>query len=520
MRKTATPRENRGAAAIGPAVSQGLRHRKEGRLAGAAAVTVENSGNSTHGWGSITSPEWKRGARLNKREARRARATVMEDLLIGPLVLLAGIGIHLAVSRSFDPREARLLNFSFAAHMVSGVAQILVYSLYYGSGDMTAYRDFSIPIAEALRYDFEGIFPGTVTLLFQRADITTLPFETPMGGGSTGSMTAISAYLFFLLGNSFYGVTLTIAVLAYVSKVLIYRAFKPEFPPEQHRVLLIAIALIPSGVFWSAALLKEPIVMIFMGPLFLGFRLIVRSRPLAGIPLVLFGAIGVALFKAYILLSFGLAAAVWLVWARVIRDRGSSAVKPFYLVGGVLIGLLLLTIAERYFFKRDDGGIAASMASQRRVSGKVEGGSNYSLEGDTSDIDPGSTSLAGELALSPVALVTSLYRPFIFEVRKPMQLLNALETTWMLWASIRIFKRNRLKGLVNKITASPALMFCFVFTIVVGLGTGLSTSNLGALSRYRAPMVPFYALLLLTLLPARELTAQERALQALPPQVA
>lgn len=444
----------------------------------------------------------------------------MEDFLIGPLVLVVSIAIHLAVSRGFDPREVRLLNFSFAAHMLSGIAQILIYTIYYGSGDMTAYRDFSIPIAEALRYDFEGIFPGTVTLLFQRADITTLPFETPMGGGSTGSMLAISSWLFFLLGNSFYGVTLTISVLAYVSKVMIYRSLKPEFPPEQHRVLLIAIALIPSGVFWSAALLKEPIVMIFMGPLFLGFGLIIRSRPVAGIPLVLLGAIGVALFKAYILLSFGLAAAVWLIWARVIRDRGSSAVKPFYLLGAVAIGLLLLTIADRYLLKRSESGFAASMASQRRVSGRVAGDSNFSLEGDTSDIPLESTSFLGELALSPIALVTALYRPFIFEVRKPMQLLNALETTWMLWTSIRIFRRNRLKGLVTKITASPVLMFCFVFTVVVALGTGLSTANLGALSRYRAPMVPFYALLLLTLLPPREKTAQERALQVLPPQAA
>lgn len=55
------------------------------------------------------------------------------------------------------------------------------------------------------------------------------------------------------------------------------------------------------------------------------------------------------------------------------------------------------------------------------------------------------------------------------------------------------------RPLVRRVTANPALMFSIVFVLVLGLGTGLSTANLGTLSRYRAPMMPFFLLLLLVL---------------------
>ena len=437
----------------------------------------------------------------------------MEDFIVAPIVLTVGLAIHFVVLRGFEPGEQRLLNASFIAHIFSAFAQILVYAYYYEGGDMMNYRDLGIPVAEALRYDFEGIFPETVKMLLQRVD-AHLPFET-LGGGSTGSMLMIASYLMFLLANSFYGASLVIAVLSYVSKTFIYRAFAPEFQPDQRRAVMIGVMLMPTAIFWTCALLKEPVVMIALGPLFLGVRSVIQGRNFRGALLVALGATGVALIKAYVLLAFAGAAAVWVIWARVVRGRGSMAVKPGYLLLGLVGGMLLFTVAERFLTKRVEGGLAASMASQRRVSSHVEGDSNYLLEGDAQLEGGDETTLTRELLLTPLALVTALFRPFLFEVRKPLQAVNAIETTWVLWATIAVFRRNRVVGLVNKVTASPALMFCLVFTLVLAIGTALSTSNLGTLSRYRAPMMPFFAILLLTLLPKPQ-TAAANSLELQP----
>jgi hypothetical protein len=55
------------------------------------------------------------------------------------------------------------------------------------------------------------------------------------------------------------------------------------------------------------------------------------------------------------------------------------------------------------------------------------------------------------------------------------------------------------------------------FTVALAIGTGLSTANLGALSRYRAPMIPFFVVLLLSLSRAESAAAatEPRARQAI-----
>ena len=44
-----------------------------------------------------------------------------------------------------------------------------------------------------------------------------------------------------------------------------------------------------------------------------------------------------------------------------------------------------------------------------------------------------------------------------------------------------------------------ALTFCAVFVLTFAVAVGLSTLNLGTLSRYRIPMMPFFTVLLFVL---------------------
>ena len=108
-------------------------------------------------------------------------------------------------------------------------------------------------------------------------------------------------------------------------------------------------------------------------------------------------------------------------------------------------------------------------------------------------------SASTELLLAPFALLTALFRPLIFEARNAVQLASALEATVLLVLFLRSWRRTSLRQLAAYITASPTLLFCTVFTLALAVGTGLSTTNMGTLSRYRAPMMPFFFTLLLVL---------------------
>jgi hypothetical protein len=107
------------------------------------------------------------------------------------------------------------------------------------------------------------------------------PFEYPVnffGGGSTQSMSAASGFLLFLSGNSLYASVVLLSMGTYVSHLMVYRALKPEFSREMQLRVLWGMNLLPSAVFWSSALLKEPLVMAALGPLVLGLKLVADGR--------------------------------------------------------------------------------------------------------------------------------------------------------------------------------------------------------------------------------------------------
>lgn len=439
----------------------------------------------------------------------------VEDLIFGPLVLLIGFGIHQVVVKQHDrPFEQRLLNRSFLAHMAAAIALILVYTLYYEGGDMTAYRMFGVPIAEAMRYDFGEVFPEVVNLFLHRD--FRLPLDV-LGTGSTGTMQAVAVGLLFLLGNSLYASALFISVLSYLSKVMIYRALRSEFPETSHEKVLFASVLSPTGIVWTCALLKEPVLMVFFGPAFLGLKWVLEGRRLvAGAALVALGGAGIILIKPYVLIAFTLAGGAWILWARTIKAGGNIIVKPAYL--GIAIGAVMLgfTVISTFVPAMSPDKVAESMQRQRRVSALEKGGSNFYLEGPQAPVEEAPRDgLLSQLAIMPLAFITALFRPFIFESFSAMQFLNAIEMTWLTWLFIQVLRRNRWTDLVRRVMANPGLMFCLVFVVVLALGTGLSTANLGTLSRYRAPMMPFF-LLMLVILREPEKAAEKTSTPALP----
>ena len=80
-----------------------------------------------------------------------------------------------------------------------------------------------------------------------------------------------------------------------------------------------------------------------------------------------------------------------------------------------------------------------------------------------------------------------------------MMFLNALETSALLFLTLRLLIRGGISRVSQAVLSSPLLVFCLVFTIVMGTAVGLASTNLGSLSRYRMPFMPFFVALVLSL---------------------
>ncbi|MBI5477953.1 MAG: hypothetical protein HY906_03810, partial [Deltaproteobacteria bacterium] len=205
-----------------------------------------------------------------------------------------------------------------------------------------------------------------------------------------------------------------------------------------------------------------------------------------------------AMVKPYVLMAISVAAAVFYVWSRFAAAT-SAALKPFSVIVALALGSGGLVLGSRYLEKRGGESGASTLASQRQAGYGVEGGSNFNLDGPSGAGDVDQRSWTAELALAPFALFTALFRPLLFEARNAVQLANALESTTLFVIALLILRRLGWAGTLTHVRRSPTLMFCFVFTLALGLGTGLASTNLGTLSRYRAPMMPFFFTLLLVL---------------------
>lgn len=418
-----------------------------------------------------------------------------EDVVTTGAVLVVASAIFAAISRRLDLAERRLVLFGFIAHVAGVFIQVWVTEQVYGGGDIVGYYRSGVELANALRNDFEFIFPEAVKLFLHDPDVQ-LPFAVFGGAGPTGSLSVVTAFLFFFLGDSLIGSSMVVALAAFFGKVAIARAIGQDLSPPNRRLALGASLLVPSVVFWSSTIAKEAVVIAFLGfalallrPAITG-RLEPRKLVLAAVCLV-----PIAMIKPYVLLPLSLAFSGWLYWQRSMRRGESVTIRPQYVVMAALVVTGFFAAVGRISPQFAVENLAKSTASTQIAGTQVEGGSNYQLR-DAVDED---VSVQSQLLLAPLALPTALFRPFIFEIRNPMMFLNALETSVLLFLFVRLLVRGGLVGVRKAITSSPTLMFCLIFTLVMGTAVGLASTNLGSLSRYRMPFMPFFVALVLIL---------------------
>jgi hypothetical protein len=103
---------------------------------------------------------------------------------------------------------------------------------------------------------------------------------------------------------------------------------------------------------------------------------------------------------------------------------------------------------------------------------------------------------AGSILLNtPLALISGLFRPFIFEAGNPFQLIAGIENLVILVIVILSLKRvTAMWKSEHRILILAMLVFVFLLCVLLAL----STPNFGTLSRYRIGYLPFFLLLVLT----------------------
>lgn len=398
-----------------------------------------------------------------------------------------------AIAPRFTSQEQRWMRYSFALHVVFGILHVWVVKYMLGGGDMFWYHRAGTQLAELWQSDPQRWTGELLKLTFRIK--ATFPFWVHGAGGtSTGAMFGVSAWVLLICGKSLYGACVLLSILNFFSRIVVYTVFRRIVAPFYHRYLALAILLLPSAVFWTAGLIKESVAMTGVGIAVLGgYLLAERSAYVRGIGLVAAGGFTAYLVKPYVLFPFFIAVPVWYLAYKLREESGGAAIlltpMRFVMFGVLLVaGLGVLAVAVPSL---SVDALGDELASVQHAGTTVGGATNYQLVAATEGAEANSLGLR----YAPVAFLFAITRPWFFEVRSVQVAIAAFESTILAFILMRAIWTIGAWPWLRSLLAQPWLLFCASYVVIFGTAVGLGSTNVGSLSRYRVPMMGFYAVI-------------------------
>ena len=97
----------------------------------------------------------------------------------------------------------------------------------------------------------------------------------------------------------------------------------------------------------------------------------------------------------------------------------------------------------------------------------------------------------------PESILAGFYRPFIWESLNLSLILNGLESLVLMLLTIRFFIIKNLGERLRIIRKTEFLVFSIFFILLIAYIAGYTSILFGLLVRIRAPLLPFFILILL-----------------------
>jgi len=418
-------------------------------------------------------------------------------LLPFALVFVYAIAYHIR-NKNYAPKHPWRKYFiaGLTIKLFGAVFNGMLHYYYYGGGDTFNFFYHSTVINSALDESlakwFNLIFhiPAYDSIDYYR--YTSLMFW--YDDISSYTVGAVGSVLSLFTSNTYLPTAVLFAFISYSGTWAMFRTFARIYPGLAHQVAVVTL-FIPTTVLWGSAIYKDTICMFGLGWLTHGvFRFLVQKDfSVQNILLAIISFLLIALVKVYILIAFLPALGMWILF------NYSQSISTKATRTAVKLGVMVIVIGGSVFamsaFSKSLGAYSienlASKAEETRqwihYSSELQEGSSYTL----GDIDP---TLEGMLLKFPQAVNVTLFRPFLWEIKKPIMVLSALESLLFLILTLSVLFKIGLKRFWAAINQDPTIQFCLIFSIIFAFAVGVTTYNFGSLSRYKIPSLPFYAL--------------------------
>jgi hypothetical protein len=427
------------------------------------------------------------------------------DVVLTPLYIMVLVFIAKRIRNKNYPTTNPLRRYYLPGLLTKFAGVIFIaciHQFYYGgSGDTFHYYELGNLVNSSL---FDDSFTSWVKLMLNAS-----PESDPMlyrytskidhyNDPASYAVVKASALLGLISFNSYIPIGLLFAFISYTGIWAMYKTFVSAYP-TLHRQLAIAFLFVPSVFVWGSSIFKDTICIFGLGWMtYTSFRIFVnKDLRVKNFVLLIASFYLIGVVKIYILMAFLPSISLWLLLTH------SSKIKiPAIRIGLIAFVTALLAASFMFFSIQFSKQLNKyTLENLTNVAEETRAWIIYSSgdEGSAYDLGKIDPSAMGLLSKFPAAVTVTLFRPFLWEVKKPIMLLSALEGLAFAILVLLVFFRNGVLGTVKLIFSSPNLSFFFIYSLIFAFAVGISTGNFGSLSRYKIPCMPFFAALLLIL---------------------
>jgi hypothetical protein len=287
------------------------------------------------------------------------------------------------------------------------------------------------------------------------------------------------------LVTSYHAVKVSFSMIGLLAIFIFYRAAVLAMG-ERRLWLLYVLGLLPSILFWSSILGKDPIAFIGIALFTYGIVSWLVTKRYSGLLIAACGllvAVSVRLWLGPILVGPAVVAGLWGI-------RGPTQ-RLLVLAVGVAVLAAFVTLLRNYFLIQTLADTLMTVGTMSRSW--ATGGSAQVVQGDLSRP-------VQLLMFLPRGIFAALLRPLPGEVLNAFGLLAGLENLALLVLAVLAIARTRL-GELRAPVVTWAVSFVLFWAAVYG---PISYQNLGTGVRFRLQVLPVFLLLLLYLARPRQ----------------
>jgi hypothetical protein len=412
------------------------------------------------------------------------KTSVVMSVLSAVHILILGV-LAIQVYR-YQPKP--LQKFFFPALLVkcvAGIAVGLLYFYYYTGDDTFVYFTDASQLTDLAHRD-----PGAY---FRFLWTSELPDHVKLLSDRPRALffSKYTSVLCLFTGPNYWVISILFSFISFISAWYLVRLIAETF--EIVYPAVIAFLFFPSVVFWSSGLMKESTAMatiffltvIFL-KLFTGRR--VRLWEWLGACFALWLLWNIKYYFVAILLPV---MSALLLMRLLIEPNIRMKSKLVYCIVFSLVFVIPLYVATlvhpNFYPERFLGVIASNNEDFIALSSPQ----------DVIHFSGLSSSFSSVVIHLPKAIVSGMYRPFIWEASHVLQVIAGVENLLLLsltvWAIAAVIK-NRERSI-----GKTGLLFwgIVIYVVLLSAFLTLSTPNFGTLSRYRVGFLPFFVLILL-----------------------